>query len=86
MPAFNDIEREFYATYLATPFATIQDMKLAFMQQMLLSSVYTDRFEVFANGDVEIKTAAAGLILKSPNGTRYKITVDDLGVLSTAVA
>jgi len=35
-------------------------------------------------GDIEVETIASGLILKSPNGTRYRITVDNSGNLSTS--
>ena len=37
-----------------------------------------------AGGDIEVETIASGLILKSPNGTRYRITVDNSGNLSTS--
>jgi hypothetical protein len=35
-------------------------------------------------GDIEVTDSASGIILKSPNGTRYRVTVSDLGILSTA--
>ena len=35
-------------------------------------------------GDIEIDDSARGLILRSPNGTRYRITVDNAGNLSTS--
>ena len=35
-------------------------------------------------GDVEVTDSASGIILKSPDGTRYRVTVSDLGILSTA--
>ena len=35
-------------------------------------------------GDIEVTDSASGIILKSPNGTRYRVTISDLGVLSTA--
>ena len=38
------------------------------------------------SGAVESTDASAGFILKSPNGTRYRLTVDDSGKLSTAAA
>lgn len=41
-----------------------------------------DRVEVFSNGDVEVLTAGAGLIVRSDNGTRYRIGVSDAGVLA----
>lgn len=34
-------------------------------------------------GDVEVTNSSRGVILKSPNGTRYRITVSDTGVLTT---
>lgn len=36
------------------------------------------------NGDAEVLTVGAGIILASPNGTRYKLTVDNSGVLGVA--
>jgi hypothetical protein len=39
---------------------------------------------LIASGDVEVTDSASGIILKSPDGTRYRVTVSDLGVLSTA--
>ncbi len=37
-------------------------------------------------GDIELDEASRGIILKSPNGTRYKLTVDNAGSLAvTAV-
>jgi len=38
---------------------------------------------VLKNNDIEIEEIGKGVILSSPNGTRYRITVSDLGVLST---
>jgi len=35
------------------------------------------------NGDVEVTSIASGIILKSPNGTRFRITVNDDGSLQT---
>ena len=34
-------------------------------------------------GDVEVTDAARGLILKAPNGTRYRVTVSNAGTLVT---
>lgn len=33
--------------------------------------------------DIEITTSTAGIILTSPNGTRYRVTVSDAGALVT---
>ncbi len=42
--------------------------------------------KVKVTDELEVLTAAKGLILASPNGTRYRITVSDIGVVtSTAV-
>lgn len=38
---------------------------------------------VNAKGDVELPTIGTGIILKSPNGTRYRVTVTDAGALTT---
>lgn len=35
--------------------------------------------------DLHVQNATKGVILTSPNGTKYRITVDDAGALSTAV-
>lgn len=37
-------------------------------------------------GDIEVATIGAGFVLKSPNGTRYRITVSNGGVLSAVAA
>lgn len=42
-----------------------------------------DGFTLHNNGDVECHKAGAGLILKSPNGTRYRLVVGNDGSLST---
>jgi hypothetical protein len=36
------------------------------------------------NGDVEVDTSGRGLILKSPDGSRWRISVTNLGQLGTA--
>ena len=41
-------------------------------------------YQVKPDGQPEILTAGQGLILKSPNGTRYRITVSDSGTVSAA--
>jgi hypothetical protein len=43
----------------------------------------TSKFQV-TNGDIEVETIASGLILKSPDGTRYRVTVANGGTLSVA--
>ena len=43
----------------------------------------TSKLEV-AGGDIEVDDSASGLILKSPDGTRYRVTVADGGTLSVA--
>jgi len=35
------------------------------------------------NGSIQVQTAGEGIILKSPNGTCYKLTVNNDGSLST---
>lgn len=42
----------------------------------------TSKAFVANTGDVEITTTTAGVILKSPNGARWRITVDNLGLLT----
>ncbi len=42
--------------------------------------------KVNPNGEYEHLTAGAGIILKSPNGTRYRATVTDAGAFALAVA
>jgi hypothetical protein len=37
-----------------------------------------------ANGDVEVSQIASGIILKSPDGTRYRVTVANGGTLTVA--
>ena len=35
-------------------------------------------------GDIEVDDSASGLILRSPDGTRYRVTVANGGTLSVA--
>jgi hypothetical protein len=35
-----------------------------------------------STGDIEITNSTKGIILRSPNGTRWRITVSDLGTLT----
>jgi hypothetical protein len=37
-------------------------------------------------GDVEVKDSSRGVVLKSPNGTRYRLTVDNSGNVLTTIA
>jgi hypothetical protein len=47
------------------------------------SFVATPASTVTVSGDAEVVGSANGVILESPNGTRYRITVDDSGNLTT---
>lgn len=38
---------------------------------------------VFFSSDIEVSTIGSGVIIRSPNGTRYRITVDNAGALIT---
>jgi hypothetical protein len=46
----------------------------------------TGRMQVDGYGDLEVLTNGRALVLRSPNGTRYAVTVSNSGVLSTALA
>jgi hypothetical protein len=41
---------------------------------------------IWANGEVEILTAGAGIYMKSPDGTRYKLTIANGGTVNVAAA
>lgn len=41
---------------------------------------------ISAAGEFESLVAGAGVYLKSPNGTRYRVTVSDTGALTVAAA
>jgi hypothetical protein len=43
----------------------------------------TSKLQV-TNGDIEVETIASGLILKSPDGTRYRVTAANGGTLSVS--
>lgn len=45
--------------------------------------VDTTKVSFVGASDIEITDATKGVILRSPNGTRYRITVSDAGVLTT---
>jgi hypothetical protein len=47
---------------------------------------YQQRIAIHDNGDIELPAAASGLILTSPNGKKWRITVDESGQLQTAPA
>lgn len=44
------------------------------------------RLELHDNGDIELPTPGAGVILKSPNGKRWRLTVNDMGELNIGQA
>lgn len=46
------------------------------------NTVYVPAVEV-ANGDLEFSTLTGGVVIKSPNGTRFRISVDNDGRLQT---
>lgn len=57
------------------------------IQGRIGNTIYDDttvQGKMTASEDIEVTSAASGLILKSPNGTRWRVTVDDSGNLSTA--
>ena len=37
-----------------------------------------------SGGDIEVKDIASGIIMKSPDGTRYRVTIANGGTLSVA--
>lgn len=39
--------------------------------------------EQSGSSDIEITSSSSGVILTSPNGTSYRVTVDDAGTLTT---
>lgn len=45
---------------------------------LVFSSIYR------TSEDIEIIDSSKGVILRSPNGTRWRVTVDDAGTLNTA--
>lgn len=46
----------------------------------------TERLRVLAGGDAELLTTAKGIIMKSPDGTRYRVTVANGGTIAVAAA
>ena len=60
--------------------------------KMWTGAAYTERMKLDVSGnatftgDIETTTAGDGVILKSPNGTRYRLTVANDGTLSTSAA
>lgn len=45
-----------------------------------------DKAQVTAAGEFESLVSGSGVVLKSPNGTRWRVTVDNSGALSVAAA
>lgn len=50
---------------------------------MIFYTDHQEQMRIHSNGDVELIQQNAGVILTSPNGTKYKITVDNSGNLTT---
>ena len=51
----------------------------------ILSSVFGDVKKVYTWGDIQSQRNGAGIILLSPNGTKYKLTVANDGTLTTTL-
>jgi hypothetical protein len=45
-----------------------------------------EKFRQYSGGDAELMTTAAGVILRSPDGTRWKLTITNAGVVNVALA
>ena len=75
------------AGILAIARGTISDNSmgaaLQFRTQASGSGALSIRWEMLETGDLEAMNNSLGLILRSPNNTRYRIVVDNDGVLST---
>jgi len=50
---------------------------------LIVKDAAGDVAKIGANGDIEVVNPAAGVVLKSPNGTRFRLTVGDDGALTT---
>jgi hypothetical protein len=50
---------------------------------LIVSSSEAELVKIDDGGDIEVLTASRGIILKSPDGTRFRVTVDNAGALST---
>ena len=57
-------------SFLVSAFRTVED-------------TFSRTVESVGSKDIEITDSSAGVILTSPDGTRYLITVDNAGTLST---
>jgi len=45
-----------------------------------------EKFRITHTGDIDVKDASAGVVLRSPDNTAYRLTVDNSGNLVTALA
>jgi len=59
-----------------------QDLRFFVGSNILLTEAYT-KMMLKSSGDIELTGVGAGVIMKSPNGTKFKITVLDDGSLNT---
>ena len=50
------------------------------------NSSVSEKARFTGDGDIEVKTNNRGIILKSPNGSRYRITINDSGEIQTSSA
>ncbi len=62
---------------------TVSDMLSGGSEYGVVPSIDIVARNITATGDFETSTASSGLFLTSPNGTRYRLTVDDSGNLTT---
>lgn len=64
---------------------TVADAKILAFAENLLGTA-TDFSAIMGNGEFEHFVNGAGIVLKSPNGTRYRLTVTNAGALTIAAA
>jgi hypothetical protein len=78
-------------TVIFQPWATLNYVPNSPVQDQYTDLGSTDRYwrdfylgrNMYSKGDVELTDSTKGVILKSPNGTRFRITVGDDGALTT---
>jgi len=76
---------EYALTNSTTVTVTLESTSFVAGDKVVITTVQVGSFTGTSSQDLEITEPTKGVILRSPNGTRYRLTVTNGGGISTAV-
>lgn len=76
---------EYALTNSTTVTVTLESTSFVAGDKVVITTVQVGSFTGTSSQDLEITDATKGLILRSPNGSRWRVTVSNAGVLTTTV-